>query len=192
MSEADPRVVAQLEAMSSEEVRVMIVKLTGFASWSIQTRTKWMKRPFLPKGYDAGAVASEAIARVLDPDGRQWKPERDPSFLDYLKSVVRSILWDLQKAAEKEALVDAGDDEMDKVAAPGAEAGEDLTTEELKDELLNALDTDEQKLVLMSMFDGQDKAAEIADSLGLDVERVYKLKWQIRQLCTGVGRSVKT
>ncbi len=193
MSESDPRVVEKLEAMTPQQVQELIVRLTDFADWSIRTRARWMKRPFLPKGYDAGSLASEAITRALDPDGRRWNPENDPDLLMYLKSVVRSILWDLQKAAEKEALDDVDDDELERMKAKGSSADEELEAAELQEELLEYLKTDEERLVLLTILEGKNKAADIAASLGLDVEKVYKLKWQIKQhLRRRLDRSVSS
>src|SRR5436190_23525758 len=107
----DPTVFERIQAMGSKELDGLIVELSAFASWQIACRTKWMPRGVLPKGFDAESLALEAIGRVLD--GRRcWDQAAEPDFLRYLKSVVPSILWDLQKAAEKEKL-EPGSDEIE-------------------------------------------------------------------------------
>jgi len=48
----------------------------------------------LAKGFSPEEVAQEAIRRVWDFE-RRWNPEKNPDLLEYLKSVVDSIIWAL-------------------------------------------------------------------------------------------------
>jgi hypothetical protein len=190
LTEEHSPLAIRLESMSPKEIRELILRLTDFAQFLIHEKTGWMKRPVLPKGYDAGSIASEALTRVLDEGHRQWNPDKYPDLLAYLKGVARSILWDLQKAAEKEALVDSEEDELSKVSTREAAVDEKLSADDLKTHLLDRLQNDDEKLVLLAIFDGHEKSADIAENLGLDTTEVYKLKWKIKQRLQGYDGKV--
>lgn len=180
---ADPAVFERIQAMGSKELDDLIVELTLFAAWQISVRTKWMPRGVLPMGFDAESLALEAIGRVLD--GRRcWNPAAEPDFLRYLKSVVPSILWDLQKAAEKEKL-EPGSDEIEGSveALPSGGPGPDEETEleDTKNRMLAAFDDANDQLVLLCLFEGITKPSEIADETNLSVKDVNRIKQKIQR-----------
>ncbi len=183
MHPADPRVVARIQAMSSAELDTIIVRLTAYATAYTRWKTRWIPRGVLPEGHDGGSIASEAIARVLQGD-RRWDPEAEPDLLGYLKTVVKSIVWDLMKAAEKEALepLDKGDERaIEEVPCgdPGPDA--EVVAAETGDRMLAALETDEERIVFLCICGGNDKAADIGQELGLDTRQVYRIKQKIRR-----------
>lgn len=189
MRNTDPRVVQRIEAMTPQEQEELIVRLTDYAAWLMRQKTYWMERSVLPKGYEAGSLATEAISRVLE-GSRKWDPDKDPDLLGYLRSVVKSILWDLQKAAEKESLVEPAPGETRDLVdtLPSAKPGpdEDVALGELQERLLAELETDEDRLVLLSIFEGNEAAREIAEDLGVTVAEVYRIKRKIKRRLMGL------
>ena len=188
MHAADPRVVARIQAITPGELELLILRLTDYAASYLRFKTGWIRRGTLPEGHDAGSIASEAIARVLRGT-RRWDPDADPDLLGYLKSVVKSIVWDLMKAAEKEALEppdDADERAIEEVPSrnPGPDAN--LIASEVAERMLGALATDDERVVFLSICDGHEKAADIAAELGLDVREVYRIKRTIDRRLSGL------
>jgi len=174
----DPRVLARIQAMTPAEQETLILRLTDYAASYLRWRTGWIRRGVLPEGHDAASIANEAIARVLQ-GSRRWDPEAEPDLLRYLKSVVKSIVWDLMKGAEKEALEPPGEgDERAIEEFPSGDAGADaeVIAAETADRMLAALQTDDERLVFLSVLEGNDKPADIARELGLGVREVYRIK----------------
>ena len=187
MDTADRRVIERIEALRPDEMDALILQLTDYADALIRWKTNWIPRGVLPEGYDASSVAMEAITRVLDGT-RKWDPDKDPDLLAYLKSVVKSILSPkelLKKASREKNILHSVDEsgadviEVAASAEPGPES--DVDVEELKSALLGALGDDDERLVLMSMFEGSLKAADIAADLGIAVEEVYNIKRRINR-----------
>ena len=180
---ADPTVFERIQAMGFKQLDDLIVELTACAAWQIARRTKWMPRGVLPKGYDAESLALEAITRVLD--GRRcWDPAAEPDFLRYLKSVVPSILWDLQKAAEKEKLEPGSDEVEGSVEAlpfSGPAPDEEMELEDTKNRMLAAFEDSNDQLVLLCLFEGITKPSEIAEETKLSVKDVNRIKQKIQR-----------
>jgi hypothetical protein len=183
--------------MKQAEMDELILELISYAR-ALIARKRWLPRGELPHGYEAGALAVEAITRVVD-GRRKWNPTAEPDLLPYLKSVVKSILWELKPAARREEVEVApvGKDGIDLTAEartedPGPlellELGEETASgERFKDQILSGFEEDEDKLVLMSIFEGRGKAAEIAADLGLPVEDVYRIKRKIKRRLERLG-----
>jgi len=189
LKSADPRVVRRIKEMTPQETGLLIGNLALYAGRLIRLKTRWMARPGLPKGFDAESLAMEAVKRVLDGT-RHWDPDRDRDLLAYLKSVVKSILWDIQKAAEKEDVQDLGsaNGKASVEDLPSKEIGPDdeAALSELQDRMLAELDLDEDKLVLMSIFEGNVKPSDIAHALGLSVDNVYRIRKKLNRRLQGL------
>jgi DNA-directed RNA polymerase specialized sigma24 family protein len=107
-----------------------------------------------------------------------------------LKSVVKSIFSDRLNAAEREAIEpsEEGDEAIVRVpsSGPGPEA-ELIAVEEvhaelrLRNKMLDALEEDEDKLVLLEIIDHSGKAADIAKALGMPIDEVYNRKKKIKR-----------
>jgi DNA-directed RNA polymerase specialized sigma subunit len=128
----------------------------------------------------------EALSRVLDGRRRPWDPKKEPTLTAYLKSVVRSILSEIQKAAERESgeLAAVDREGRDLVAAgQSTDAGADLELEraQLEEEILGAFEGDENQLVLLCLFTDLVKPSEIAEETGLSVPDVYRIKRKIKR-----------
>ena len=183
---ADPRVFERIQAIGKERLDEIIVQLGLYAAWQIARKTRWMPRGVLPKGYDAESLALEAISRVLD-GSRRWNPEAEPDFLRYLKSVVTSILWDLQKAAEKERLEPGSEDEETSVELASRNPGPDEETEldDVKNRMMSSIKDGDEQLVLLCLFDGVTKPADISAQTRLSVKDVYRVKRNIQRRLSG-------
>jgi RNA polymerase sigma factor (sigma-70 family) len=169
--------------MTPAEIETLIVQLTAYAAADIRLRTRWITRGVLPEGHDAGSIANEAIARVLQ-GARRWDPEAEPDLLRYLKSVVKSIVWDLMQGAGKEALEppDEGDERaIEEVPTGNPGPDVEVVAAETADRMFAALETDEERIVFLCIRGGNEKAAGIAQELGLDAREVYRIKQKIRR-----------
>lgn len=183
---ADPKVVERIRAMGPNEQEEIILQLTDYAAALIRWKTRWIPRGRLPAGEEAKDLAMEAIRRVLQ-GSRRWDPDAEPDLLPYLKSVVRSIMSDRLEKAEREALEpnsEEGDQVIDQIPAPGPDPEGDLIAaeeDEAANRMLEALDVDEDKLVLLCILDGTAKAADISAELGLPVKEVYRIKQKLKR-----------
>jgi hypothetical protein len=191
---SDPGLVARggIASLTPDEQVVLILELTDYANYLIQSRTRWIRRGVLPHGYDGSALALEAIARVLDGRRRPWDPEKEPTLTAYMKSVVKSIFSsEIQPAAERErveiaAIDDQGRDITLEVASrnPGPDA--QLEVRELKDRILASFDLEEDQLVLLCLFEGMTAPADIAAATGIQTKDVNRIKQKIKRRLIGL------
>lgn len=175
-----------LTSLTDEELDLLVLELTDYAEFLIGAKARWMPGGVLPRGFDAPSLALEAIGRVLDSRRRAWDPEKEPTLLAYIKSVVKSIFSsELQPAAgrltEVASVDEAGRDLI--AGAPSQNPGVDdlLGLEELKEQMLACLEEEEDELVLLCLFDDITRPSEIADEIGLDVEEVYRIKRKVQR-----------
>ena len=164
----------------------LIAELTDYADFLIRTKTWWIPRGVLPKGYDASGLAMEALCRVLDGRRRSWNPQKEPTLTAYLKSVVKSIFSEMLKVAERGSaeLAPVDPEGRDLVAvAVSTSVGADLELErmQLQENILRDFHDDEDQLVLICLFEGLVKPAEIAKETGLGAADVYRIKQKIKR-----------
>ena len=175
-----------IASLPRNEQEDLIVELTEYADFLIRTRTNWIARGVLPRGYDAPSLAMEALTRVLQGTRRPWDRHKEPTLLAYLKSVVRSIFSEVLAVATRESVevapVDSEGRDLVETAA-STEAGADLELEQsqLQEAILGQFHEDDDQLVLMCLFEGVVKPAEIADETGLSVKDVYRVKQKIKR-----------
>lgn len=175
-----------ITSLSRRDQEQLILKLTEYANFLVNTKTWWIPRGVLPQGYDAPGLAMEALTRVLDGRRRPWDPKKEPTLTAYLKSVVKSIFSETLKAAERErfelAAVDPEGHDL-VAAAASRDAGPDLALEraELQEKILREFNDDEDQLVLICLFEDLVKPAEIAEETGISVADVYRIKRKIKR-----------
>lgn len=177
---------ADLASLGADELDRLVLELVDYADFLIGTKARWMPGGVLPRGYDASSLAIEAIERVLDGRRRPWDPEKEPTLLAYLKSVVKSIFSsELQAAAERlpevAAIDDSGRDLVSEAPSGNPGADELLAVEDLKERMLACLDEEEDELVLLCLYDGATRPAAIAEETGLEVEEIYRIKRKIQR-----------
>lgn len=175
-----------IASLSRNEQESLILALTEYADFLICTKTHWIERGVLPRGYDAPSLAMEALSRVLEGRRRPWDPQKERTLLDYLKSVVKSIFSELLEAATRErvevAPVDSeGRDLVAAAASTEVAADFELERSELQEAILGQFHEDDDQLVLMCLFEGVVKPAAIADETGLSVKDVYRVKQKIKR-----------
>ena len=115
-----------IASLPRNEQESLIVELTDYADFLIRTRAHWIARGVLPRGYDGASLAMEALSRVLEGRRRPWDPQKEPTLLAYLKSVVKSIFSELLEAATRESVEVAPVDSADRdlvAAAASTDAG---------------------------------------------------------------------
>lgn len=181
-----PEQQGDIESLDDHELDRLVLELTDYADFLIRTKAQWIPGAVLPRGFDAPTLAIEAIERVLEGRRRRWDPEKEPTLLAYLKSVVKSIFSsELQPAAERLPEVAGVDDEgRDLVSeAPSGKPGADelLVVEQLKEQMLARFEETEDQLVLICLFEGITRPSEIADETGLEAEEIYRIKRKIQR-----------
>ena len=177
---------SDIASLPRNEQESLIVQLTEYADFLIRTRAHWIARGVLPRGYDGASLAMEALGRVLEGRRRPWDPQKEQTLLAYLKSVVKSIFSELLEAATRESVEVAPVDSEGRdlvAAAASTDAGADLELEQsqLQEAILGQFHEDDDQLVLMCLFEGVVKPAEIADETGLSVKDVYRVKQKIKR-----------
>lgn len=186
------RLACSIEALSEDEQRELIVNLTSYANFLIQSYSHLMPRGQVPRGYDAPGLAIEAIRRVLNGRRRDWDPEKEPSILAYLKSVVKSIMSSeilpaaIRGKSEVSAVTEDGTDLVDLAAAPNPDPAEEAEVEELKERILGGFELDEDQVVLMCLFEGVTAPAAIAAETGLEQKDIYRIKQKIKRRLVGL------
>lgn len=185
MAEDDALAGDTIASLRGPEQARLILELTDYADFLIRTKAQWIQRGVLPRGYDASSLALEALTRVLDGRRRPWDPDTEATLLDYLKSVVKSIFSEILRAATQASAEVAGvDDEGRDIIAPASmNPGVDAELEraQLEEEILGQFDESDDQLVLLCIFSGVVKPAEIAESTGLDVQDVYRIKQKLKR-----------
>lgn len=185
--DVEQRIETSIDALGTNEQTFLIMKLTEYADYLIRTDAYWMSRGILPRGYDAPSLALEAISRVLDGRRRDWDPDKEPTLLAYLKSVVKSIFSsEILPAAQRElAELPATDDaDTDRIAnAPSQDAGPHakMEVDELKELILASFDQPEDQLVLMCIFEDTTEPAAISEQTGIEPYDVYRIKQKIKR-----------
>ena len=150
-------------------------------------------------------VAGPGRSRRASKGERAWDPDRDPDLLTHLKGVVDSLVSSEGTGKETE-LARAyhrtkDDEEVEKPPpVPGRafdpprsewSSGPPANPEQLLldnedhdatlERILSAVDGDDELTqVLEALMEGNEKPAEIAESTGMDVKRVYQLKRRLK------------
>jgi RNA polymerase sigma factor (sigma-70 family) len=186
LGRADQNVVARIEGMSIKERELLILELTYFANMLVHAKTRWIPRGILPRGHDGETLAMEALCRVLDGT-RNWDPDKDPDFLGYLKSVVKSIFshevldrGELEKAEISSVDAD-GIDLIETAPSPEPSQEEKLENAEFENRMLECLKDENEQMVLLCIFYGLSKPSEIAEQLDMDVKEVYRIKRRLER-----------
>jgi hypothetical protein len=191
-ADARERLACSIEALSKDEQRALIVELTSYANFLIQSYPRYMPRGLTPRGYDAPCLAHEAILRVLDGRRRDWNPAKEASLLDYLKSVVKSIMSsEILPAAERgkseiAAVTEEGDDLTAHAASPNPGPDQEAEVEELKERILSGFNLNEDQMVLICLFEGVTAPAAIAEQTGLAEREIFRIKQKIRRRLVGL------
>jgi len=192
MSHAGERITCSLDALCEDEQRALILELTSYANFLIRTYSGYMPRGLPPRGYDAPGLAHEAIVRVLGGRRRDWDPSKEASLLDYLKSVVKSIMSsEIIPAAQRgqkeiAAITKAGDDRMVQVPSPNPGPDSGVEIDELKERILDRFEVDEDQLVLICLFEGVTAPTAIAEQTGLEEREIYRIKQKIKRRLVGL------
>lgn len=191
-SDAQRRIERSIESLTEDQQRDLIIELADYANYLIRTQAHWMSRGVLPRGYDAPTLALEAITRVLDGRRRDWDPDKESTLTAYLKSVVKSIFsTEILPAAQRElaeipATDDRGTDRTANVPSPNAGPEAELATDELKENILESFELEEDQLVLMCLFDNVTAPAAITEQTGLAQREVYRIKQKIKRRLVGL------
>jgi len=190
MAAAPEPLKEDLASLDAEDLDLIVLELTDYADFLIRTKARWMPGGVLPRGFDASSLALEAIGRVLDGRRRAWDPEKEPTLLAYLKSVVKSIFSsELQPAAERltevAAVDESGRDLVSEAPSGNPGADDSLVVEELKERMLDCLDEEEDELVLLCLFEDITRPSEIADDTGIEVGEIYRIKRKVQRRLAG-------
>lgn len=176
-------------------------------------RWRWKTggRENLPKGSSPESIASEAVARFYDGE-REWNHEVYPGEnpVPFLKSVVRSLVSDLGRSKAHETAA-ALEDESVGTNAEGESYQKEVRASERVpgfrslpsespykaayfkevNERVDAAIADREDLVeLHGLLRAGKKPAEIATTMGLNVEDVYVLIRLFRRRTEGISKEL--
>jgi hypothetical protein len=183
---APPQSTNELALLSDEELDRLVLELMSYAHFLLRGHYGWMGTDSLPHGLDAASLALEAITRVLDGRRRDWDPEKESTRLDYLKSVVKSIISSeivpaVRRSPEADSVSRDGHDLIAAASSTEPAPDEILLLDELKERMRAALDEYEDQLVLECLFDDITRPGDIAEVVGLPVQEVYRIKRKIQR-----------
>jgi RNA polymerase sigma factor (sigma-70 family) len=198
MKPLDPETRRKLDQADWQRI---VLDLASYAVSLVALRQWKTGDGMLPKGHTPEDLAYEAIRLVFEGD-RQWNPERDPDLLRYLKSVVKSLVSHLVRSKDHRARTSTRTEEQLE-AVEQAVAEVPATSASPEQEFFGAADNarvamlvdlvhgcangdDELELIVLELSEGK-KPREIADSLGMPIDRVYqclqKLQRRIDAAC---------
>lgn len=151
--------------LEAHDWQATIIKLTAYAV----SLCLYRKAP-LPGGQEPEDLAMEAIDRVFRQE-RCWDPEKNPDLMNYLKSVVKSLLSNELTSIEGSTRHESVDEAAGILSdAPTQE--DELYYEELDQHILTRLRGDPLLcLVYKALKDGY-KPGEISEEYGLDIREV--------------------
>jgi RNA polymerase sigma factor (sigma-70 family) len=198
MKPLDPETRRMLDQADWQRV---VLGLTSYAVSLVALRQWKTAEGMLPKGHTPADLVCEAIRLVFEGD-RQWNPEQDPDLLRYMKSVVKSLVSHLLRSRDHRARANTRTQEnLDAVelavaAVPATSPNpeqeffgdeDDAQMHELVDLVHGCANGDDElELIVLELQEGK-KPREIAESLGMPVERVYqclqKLQRRVRAAC---------
>ena len=124
-------------------------------------------------------VAQEALARIWDPEYKDWDPAKEPDLLGHLRSVVNGIVSDIRQLSRTKSERSEAPDKLARRAtkdsiADGRDADGKIDAESFLYRLL-ALVADDATVtdLIYLMSDGVDKPAEQALHLKCDRKDIY-------------------
>lgn len=193
------------ERLHAQDWDYLSVKLLRYALMKVQ-RLGWVTgsggNPNLPKGLSAEDLACEAITRVFEGT-RSWNPDKEPDLFKFLCDVVDSLVSHLVNSEEHKERKnqvngdflhdypdhgDPGDGRGGRgrvsdfqVAEPGCDGGTSRDEKFLYLAIEALSDDRDLRRVFELCYDGVDKAADIARSMGVPVEQVYRLKEKMKR-----------
>lgn len=172
----------RLERLKEQDWPGIILRLTAHAAYKVE-RLRWQTgKKDLPRGMQVKDLAMEAIKMAWTGE-RKWNPEKQPDLLKHLKSIVDSLVSHLVESAEhtqrelpREELEQVFDPPDDK----SADALDELIAADVISKVKNRIKGDEDlELVLYCIEEGLSTPRDIAQTLGMPVDRVYKAKKKI-------------
>lgn len=209
-----------IERMSVEEYDRMALHLGRYAM-QVSHIYKWRTGNSydLPGGHTVESIVVLAIEKAWLGE-RRWDKEKHPDFTKYLMDVIDSLLYHLATGKDNEMLTaepESGTkDEQDwhtgslkrnseadwlvrRTATPEEELlemEESERKEQAKDRAIGLLleesrGDDELTYVIQAKLDGYDKAGEIAEVTGIDVQDVYNIMKRLNRKVAVVRRRLK-
>jgi DNA-directed RNA polymerase specialized sigma24 family protein len=193
------------ERLNAQDWDYLSVKLLRYALMKVR-RLGWAtgsgENPNLPNGMSAEDLACQAITRVFEGT-RSWNPDKEPDLFKFLCDVVDSLVSHLVNSEEHKERKnqvngdflhdypdhgDPGDGRGGRgrvsdfqVAEPGHDGGAS-PAERFFYLAIEALSDDPDLFKVFELcYDGMDKAADIARSMGIPVDQVYRLKEKMRR-----------
>lgn len=193
------------ERLNAQDWDYLSVKLLRYALMKVR-RLGWAtgsgENPNLPNGMSAEDLACQAITRVFEGT-RSWNPDKEPDLFKFLCDVVDSLVSHLVNSEEHKERKnqvngdflhdypdhgDPGDGRGGRglvsdfqVAEPGHDGGAS-PAERFLYLAIEALSDDPDLFKVFELcYDGMDKAADIARSMGIPVDQVYRLKEKMRR-----------
>lgn len=125
----------------------------------------------------------EAINAVFTGE-RKWDPDKQPDLLKHLKNIVDSLVSHLVESAEHTQRELPREELEEQVFDPPDDKSPDALDELIAADVISKLkdrvkgNTD-LELVLYCIEEGLSKPGDIADTLEIAIERVYKAKKEI-------------
>lgn len=183
---------ASFERLKAQDWDNLSARLQRYAQGRVQ-RLGWAtgsgKDPNLPKGMSSGDLACEAIARVFEGK-RSWDPGKESDLFRFLCNVVDSLVYHLVHSEEHGERKKPADGAL-LLAEPGPD-GRASQEDGLLELALEALDDDPALLKVFELcYDGMVKPADIACSMGLQVDQVYRLKEKMKRRLAGLRAVLK-
>ncbi len=172
----DPNLRQKLESVDWDEI------LEKLYAHSI-LRINWfgLKSEIRMKGLEAKDFTNEAVT-LLWEGKRKWDETKEPDLINYLKSVINSIIYNMVKSKEREMFLDKDlADEINDSLFVDLMFEEGLIGEDFLDRLEETLlDDEEMWLVYKSLLEGM-KPEDIEDKYGVDIEVVRNAQKRLRR-----------
>jgi hypothetical protein len=136
---------------------------------------------------DAKQVAQEALRRFFDPEYADWDPEKYPTILRFLGSIVNGIVSDMRKRARfaSDRSVEALPEStlLHRVPSPEDRVLDAALGRQAVSMLLeNAQGDRVVEDVCLQMLEGNDGAASQASALGLPIRTVYEARRRLESM----------
>lgn len=205
ISDPGPSKVEPLAGWEDDRLRELVDRLARYAHYKI-ARLRWRGVPYARGGRPPGGVSPEDLAVdavvMLINGARPWNRDRYPTELDFLKSVVDSLVNHLAESAGNRLERnpgppreggDAGTLERRSTITPGP-----LQVATDRDELARfqsairaALDGDSLAVeILQCLEQGFDKPSEMAELLGKPVKDINNAQVRYRRAVDRVRRQL--
>ncbi|MBT0812973.1 sigma-70 family RNA polymerase sigma factor [Litoribacter ruber] len=133
----------------------------------------------LPKGLEPEDLAMDAIDKVYAGE-RKWDPQKDPNLLNYLKSVVKSLISNHFRS--EEVRIKGGEYSSETPLLGHDNIEEEMYYQQLDQEIAAAMEGDPELCLVYKALKEGYKPGEIAEEYAMEVKKIRNAQKRLHRV----------